>query len=160
MEKSMAQLKMNHLAIRSPDANATRDFFMKTLGLTVGPRPDFPFPGYWLYKESHNSYLNALIHIVEIDPNNPQGLIEYLGGKDIDTLHGTGAIDHVAFFATELENMLKHLNEIGVTYRERLVPTIKLHQVFLEDPNGITIELNYPAEERVALDEKMKTHAH
>ncbi|AWN17961.1 hypothetical protein [Salinisphaera sp. LB1] len=28
---------------------ATRDFFIALLDLTVGYRPDFGFPGYWLY---------------------------------------------------------------------------------------------------------------
>ena len=66
----MSELVINHLAIRSPDATATRDFFKKTLALIEGPRPDFPFPGFWLYKEDSDlsSYLNAVIHIVAIDP--------------------------------------------------------------------------------------------
>jgi len=27
------------------------------------------------------------------------------------------------------------------------VPSLGLHQVFVEDPSGVTIELNYPAQE-------------
>ena len=53
-----------------------------------------------------------------------------------------------------LEEMLKHLAKIDVPVRERLVPAIGLHQVFLDDPNGIVIELNYPAHERTDLDVK------
>jgi hypothetical protein len=34
-----------------------------------------------------------------------------------------------------------------VRYFERAVPVIGLHQVFIKDPNGITIELNFPAHE-------------
>jgi hypothetical protein len=34
------------------------------------------------------------------------------------------------------------------------VPAIKLHQVFMDDPNGIVVELNYPAAEKAALDAK------
>lgn len=154
----MSELIINHLAIRSPDAKATKDFFVSTLGLTPGPRPEFPFPGYWLYKADSdlNNYLNAVIHIVEIDPNDPSGLIQYLGDKELPSLKGTGAIDHVAFYATGLEAMLGHLQNLHVKFRERLVPTIGLHQLFLEDPNGITIELNYPAHERTDLDSKLK----
>jgi catechol 2,3-dioxygenase-like lactoylglutathione lyase family enzyme len=157
----MHELVINHLAIRSPDAEMTRDFFMKTLHLVPGPRPEFPFPGYWLYKadSDHTSYLNAVIHIVGIDLNDPSGLANYLGDREIPSLKGTGAIDHVAFFATGLEDMLTHLESIHVPVRERLVPTIGLHQVFLEDPNGIVIELNYPAHERTDLDEKLKANA-
>jgi catechol 2,3-dioxygenase-like lactoylglutathione lyase family enzyme len=154
----MGELVINHLAIRSPDAEKTRDFFMKTLDLVPGPRPNFPFPGYWLYKSDsdHSVYLNAVVHIVGIDPNDKEGLIQYLGDRELPTLHGTGAIDHIAFFATGLEAMLEHLAKLSVPVRERLVPTIGLHQVFLEDPNGIVVELNYPAHERTDLDEKMQ----
>lgn len=152
----MGELAINHFAIRSQNADMTRDFFMKTLDLVPGPRPNFPFPGYWLYKSDsdHSSYLNAVIHIVGINPNDKAGLIQYLGDRELPTLHGTGAIDHLAFFATGLEKMLDHLTQLGVPFRERLVPTIGLHQLFLDDPNGIVIELNYPAHERTDLDKK------
>ena len=30
---------------------------------------------------------------------------------------------------------------------ERTVPVLGLHQVFIKDPNGVTIELNFPASE-------------
>jgi hypothetical protein len=69
----------------------------------------------------------------------------------VSSLHGTGAVDHVAFFATGLAQMLQHLRGIGVPARQRTVPNIGLHQVFLDDPNGVTIELNYPAAEQAAL---------
>ena len=154
----MGELVINHLAIRSPDAEKTRDFFMKTLDLVPGPRPNFPFPGYWLYKSDsdHSSYLNAVVHIVGIDPNDKEGLIQYLGDRELPELHGTGVIDHIAFFATGLEEMLQHLTNINIPVRERLVPSIGLHQVFLDDPNGIVIELNYPAHERTDLDKKVQ----
>ena len=153
----MSALVINHLAIRSPDATATRDFFKKTLALIEGPRPDFPFPGFWLYKEDSDlsSYLNAVIHIVAIDPLNPSGLNNYLGEREFPSLRGTGVIDHIAFYATGLEEKLAHLQHLGIPIKERLVPTIGLHQVFIEDPNGIVIELNYPANERTDLNTKL-----
>jgi len=55
--------------------------------------------------------------------------------------------------------MLGHLSDLGIPCRERLVPTIGLHQLFLDDPNGIVIELNYPAHERTDLDLKIQQTA-
>jgi hypothetical protein len=36
-------------------------------------------------------------------------------------------------------------------FRERTVPDLGLHQVFVEDPSGVTIELNFPCAEAHAL---------
>jgi hypothetical protein len=88
--------------------------------------------------------------------NDPEGLRKYLGERDVSSMHGSGAVDHIAFFATGLEAMLKHLQAIGVDCRERTVPSIGLHQLFLDDPTGIVIELNYPEAESTALQAKNK----
>lgn len=143
-------LTLNHYSIRTLDLDATRDFYERVLGLTVGPRPDFPFPGLWLYRGDHGDYANAVVHVIGMDPNDPVGLRNYLGDRDTSALHGSGAIDHVAFAATGLAAMLAHLRAVGVAARERTVPALGLHQLFLEDPNGVVVELNYPASEKRA----------
>jgi catechol 2,3-dioxygenase-like lactoylglutathione lyase family enzyme len=143
-------LSLNHFSVRTLDLEATRDFYERVLRLTVGPRPDFPFPGLWMYRGDHSDTANAVVHVIGIDRNDPEGLKKYLGDRDVSTLHGSGAVDHVAFFATGLAGMLAHLRAQGVPVRERTVPTLGLHQLFLDDPNGVVIELNYPAAERAA----------
>ena len=152
----MSKLSLNHFSIRSLEIEKTVEFFEQVIGLKAGPRPEFPFPGAWLYNGDHSSWSNAVVHLVAIDKNNPNGLKQYLGERDPKTLSGSGAVDHIAFFAEGLEEKLALLNELKVPYRERTVPVIKLHQVFLDDPNGIVIELNYPAAEKAALDAKSK----
>lgn len=140
-------LSLNHFSIRTTDLAATRRFYEEVLGLSVGPRPDFPFPGVWLYRGDHGDYSNAAVHVIGIDPNDPVGLKNYLGDRDASSLRGSGAVDHVAFFATGLAGMLRHLASRGIAPRQRAVPTLGLHQLFLDDPNGVVIELNYPATE-------------
>lgn len=144
-------LTLNHFSVRTLDLEGTRDFYQRVLGLTVGPRPDFPFPGAWLYRGDHGDVANAVVHLIGMDPKDPQGLKDYLGDRDPSALRGTGAVDHVAFFATGLAAMLEHLRKQGVAVRERTVPNIGLHQLFLQDPNGVVVELNYPAAEKTAL---------
>jgi hypothetical protein len=95
-----------------------------------------------------------VLHLIAIDKNNPNGLKQYLGERDPSSLYGSGAVDHIAFFAKGLEAKLALLEKLGLSYRQRTVPEIKLHQIFLDDPNGIVIELNYPATEKAALDAK------
>ena len=144
-------LSLNHYAIRTYDLAACRRFYADLLGLAVGPRPDFPFPGLWLYAGDTAVWANAVVHIVGIDRNDPTGLNQYLGERDNTQLQGSGAVDHVAFFATGLAAMRSTLAALGIAHRERTVPSIGLHQVFVDDPNGIIVELNYPAAEAAAL---------
>lgn len=144
-------LSLNHFSIRTTDIDASRSFYEKVLGLTVGPRPDFPFPGLWMYNGDHAHVANAMVHIIGIDRDNPNGLNQYLGDMDEAKLHGSGAVDHIALMTTGLATMLAHLKQLGVSCRERTVPSIGLHQVFLDDPSGIVIELNYPADEKEAM---------
>lgn len=144
-------LALNHFSIRTTDLDATGRFYAQVLGLTIGPRPAFPFPGLWMYRGDHADVGNAVVHIIGMDANDPEGLKQYLGDRDVSSLKGTGAVDHIAFSADGLAVMLGHLQQQGVPYRERTVPAIGLHQVFLDDPNGVVIELNYAAAEKASL---------
>ena len=144
-------LTLNHFSIRTTDLEASRRFYADVLGLTVGPRPDFPFPGLWMYRGDHADVANAVVHLIGIDRDDPQGLKQYLGDRDVAALKGSGALDHIAFFADGLAGMLAHLRAQAVVFRERTVPSIGLHQLFLDDPCGIMIELNYAASEKAAL---------
>lgn len=145
-------LSLNHFSIRTTDMDATRHFYETVLGMKVGPRPPFPFPGLWLYAGDTSVWANAMVHVIGIDPHDPEGLKRYLGDRPLDALQGTGAVDHIALFATGLARMLRHLKALGVPCRERTVPQIGLHQLFLDDPSGVVIELNYPADEKAAFD--------
>jgi len=144
-------LSLNHCSIRTLDLSACERFYCGLLGLAVGPRPEFPFPGLWLYAGDPSVWANACVHIIGIDANDPEGLKQYLGDKDVTSLQGTGAIDHVAFFATGLAETLARLKEKGIDARERTVPGLGLHQVFVDDPNGVVVELNFPVAEHAAL---------
>ncbi len=142
----MSLSTLDHCSIRTVKLAETRNFYVDLLGMVDGDRPNFDFPGNWLYVEG-----KPVVHLVGVDPEDPSGLIEYLGG-DIDaaSLHGSGAFDHVAFRAKDPETLIARLKEKGYAYRERKVPDLDLFQIFIEDPNGITVELNYWADEQQA----------
>jgi catechol 2,3-dioxygenase-like lactoylglutathione lyase family enzyme len=145
-------LSLNHVSIRTTDIEATRRFYVDVLGLQVGPRPEFPFPGHWLYQGALTTYANAAVHVIGIDPSDPVGLQQYLGERGADALHGSGAVDHIAFFATDLPGMMARLQRLGIEPRQRSVPGLGLHQLFLDDPSGVVVELNYPQGEKQAWD--------
>ncbi len=140
-------MNLSHVSIRTADLDACRRFYVEVLGLQLGPRPDFPFPGLWLYAGDTSSTANAVVHVIGIDPDDAEGLQRYLGGRDTAALHGSGAVDHIAFAATGLAAMRERLRRLGIDAREREVPGLRLRQLFLHDPHGIVVELNYPADE-------------
>ncbi|MFN7752875.1 MAG: VOC family protein [Pseudomonadota bacterium] len=143
--------RLDHYSIRTTDLEATRRFYTEVVGLRAGPRPEFPFPGLWLYTSEEEMRANhAVVHVVGIDPNDPAGLVQYLGDRDVASLEGGGAVDHVAFWCSDLPALRERLGRVGIAFRERTVPTLDLHQVFLEDPSGVTLELNFSAGELVA----------
>ena len=130
---------LDHYSIRTTDLEATRRFYTEVMGFEDGPRPPFNFPGAWLYQRG-----KALVHVVGIDPNDLEGLRAYLGDKATEPAEGGGAVDHLAFVASNLETVRARIDAAGVAFRERTVPSLNLHQIFVEDPNGVTIELNFP----------------
>jgi catechol 2,3-dioxygenase-like lactoylglutathione lyase family enzyme len=144
-------LSLNHYSIRSFDLPACQHFYCDVLGLQVGPRPPFEFPGLWLYAGDLNNFANAVVHIIGFDRNDPDGLTRYLGKRDDAAAQGTGVVDHVAFFATGLAETLARLQTHKVACRERTVPVLNLYQVFVDDPNGVVVELNFPAAEKSAM---------
>ena len=129
--------KLDHFSIRTTDLDTTRQFYVDVMGFEVGPRPDFPFPGVWLYQDG-----SALVHVIGIDPNDSSGLQDYLGDRQRDA-QGSGMVDHVAFSCTDIEGVRARIAKAGLELRERKVPSMDLRQIFLQDPSGITLELNF-----------------
>ena len=142
--------KLDHYSIRTPEVEASRRFYTEVMGFSVGFRPPFQFPGIWLYNGAQYPETTGVVHIIGIDPNDPQGLKDYLGDRDVTSLQGTGTVDHMAFVATGLADMRARLQNHDIAFRERTVPALGIHQVFFEDPSGVTLELNYPAAETAA----------
>ena len=130
--------RIDHFSIRTLKLEETRTFYENAMGMEVGNRPPLPFPGYWLYLSDH-----AVIHLIGIDENNPEGLNEYLGEVNVTELSGGGAVDHLAFRASGYKDLIDRLKFLKVPYRQRMVEEMNLFQLFVEDPNNITLELNY-----------------
>jgi hypothetical protein len=99
----------------------------------------------------HWMYLGG-VDVVHIGPSAKMANAiqkQYLGrtsGKGAQE-NGTGAIDHIAFRATGLRQMLEHLRKEQIAFTQRRANGQALFQLFFYDPNGIKIELNYDAGE-------------
>jgi catechol 2,3-dioxygenase-like lactoylglutathione lyase family enzyme len=132
---------MEHFLIQSEDIEATKDWYVNVLGMRVGPHPDFKLPVYWLYIGD-----NDVLHITKGGSNVSDNRKRYLG-QESEAIRGSGVIDHIAFRATDLEGMIKHLQKLGIEFKERQVNDQGLYQLFLFDPNGVKVELNFHAAE-------------
>jgi catechol 2,3-dioxygenase-like lactoylglutathione lyase family enzyme len=72
---------------------------------------------------------------------------KYLGRTSQDSGTGTGALDHIAFRASGLREMMQHLRNEKVAFNQRRANGQALYQLFFHDPNGIKIELNFDGAE-------------
>ena len=140
----MGIAKLAHYSIRTMDLEASRRFYTDVMNFRVGFRPPFDFPGLWLYFDGDESEY-GIVHLIGIDPDDPGRLVRYLGERSADGMTGTGSVDHLAFLATDWPKMRERCDAHKVAYRQRTVPSLGLHQVFIVDPSGLTVELNYPA---------------
>ncbi len=102
-----------------------RDFYCDIVGLSEGFRPAFERFGFWLY----------------------------IGDKDVLHLitpkHGDArssqksSFDHVAFKTGDYQGVLKKLKILNIPFEEKLIPGMSAHQIFLQDPAGNRVELNF-----------------
>lgn len=139
----MAITRLAHYSIRTTDLDAALRFYKDVLGFREGFRPGFRFPGAWLYLGDEKDGDYGVVHLIGVDDETEK----YLGARRAAADGATGALDHIAFDATGIARMRARLDAQGVVYTEREVPDLGLRQMFLHDPSGITLELNFPADE-------------
>jgi len=128
---------IEHFLLQTTDMAATRDWYVKVLGFRVGPHPDFKFPVCWLYLGDKD-----VIHVTEGGASVSENRKRYVG-QESQATQGSGVIDHVAFRCAGLAQMLEHLTALGVPFKRRQVSDQGLYQLFLFDPNGVKVELNF-----------------
>ena len=125
---------LDHFTIATSDLEASRRFYVEALGLGDGARPPFDFPGAWLYCGPA-----PVVHLVARGEAGPDS---------------TGAVDHIAFRAHGLAAAVARLRARGIAYSLRTIPGTGLRQVFVHDPDGVKIELNFAAGEPLPEDAK------
>ena len=121
----MSVARLAHVNIRSKDVEASKAFYVSILGLTVGPRPPFASVGYWMYLDNE-----PVVHLVQRPGGDPPRT-------------DSGCVDHIAFRGTNLEATRAALRQAGLAFKEVIVPHDGTIQVFVHDPDGVKIELNF-----------------
>jgi len=133
---------LDHFNIRTRNLPETVRFYEDVLGLENGPRPNFAFPGAWMYSESR-----AVVHLVDISQTA------------VAQKPDSGVVHHVAFASRGFAGMKARLAAKGMPFDARQVPGGELWQIFVRDPNGVTIELNYEAAKEQGGDVPVETAA-
>lgn len=128
----MAVHSIHHFNIRASEQELVvlRDFYCRVIGLEPGPRPPFRSSGFWLYAGSV-----AVLHLTVASEG--EFLPEVSGRRS--------AADHIAFRCSDLPATLARLRANGVEYSIEHVPLLGEQQVFLRDPSGVGVELNFAA---------------
>jgi catechol 2,3-dioxygenase-like lactoylglutathione lyase family enzyme len=119
---------LNHVNLRAPRdvLDQLRDFYCDIVGLEVGPRPPFPAFGYWLYAGGR-----AVVHLYQA------------GAEEVRQTNVETTFDHVAFDCEDSEAVEALLRGRGVAYQKAIVPASRQLQLFLVDPAGNKVELNF-----------------
>jgi len=125
----MATIGLNHYNLRAPRdlMEALKAFYCDVVGLRQGERPPFAFPGYWLYAGDA-----AVLHLSLARPGETRAT------------HAGTTFDHAAFTCTGLEETRSRLAGMKIPFEQAVVPASKCVQLFLQDPAGNGVELNFP----------------
>ncbi len=124
----MPTIGFSHYNLTAPRAllEELRTFYCGVVGLSVGPRPPFQSFGYWLYADKHD-----VLHLTESAPERPKP------GAPATTF------DHAAFTCTGRVEFEHRLALLGMTFQLVQVPETGQVQLFLHDPAGNGVELNF-----------------
>ncbi len=114
---------VDHINIRTKELDRCVDFYCKVLGFKKGFRPPFDSPGAWLYSDGA-----PLVHI-SVASRKPAAT--------------TGALDHIAFAAKGFAATRRRLDRAGIAFRTFEVPGTPVKQIFIRDPDGVAVELNF-----------------
>ena len=105
-----------------------RDFYCNIVGLTEGFRPAFERFGFWLYIGDKD-----VLHL--ITPKEGDGRSSQ-----------KSSFDHVAFKTDDYQGVLNKLKVLNISFEEKPIPDMTAHQIFLRDPAGNRVELNFDGE--------------
>ena len=127
--------RMDHFTIVTRDATATTKFYAEMLGFEPGARPNFRFPGAWLYNNG-----KPVLHVIQKD----------------EIPEGSGVLDHMAFWGTDLKSYIAKLKARNLPYDLRRLPEggfgAGTWQLFFLDPNGAKVEIDLDASEEAPSD--------
>lgn len=121
--------RLDHVNLVTSQLGEMVAWYQTILGLRSGPRPDFPFPGAWLYAES-----TVMVHLV--------GVAEVGVGSEAAL-----KLEHFAFRATGATQFEARLVQSGTKYRKVVIDDISTVAFNIWDPDGNHIHVDFADDE-------------
>ncbi|MEM6887609.1 MAG: VOC family protein [Pseudomonadota bacterium] len=119
--------RLDHVNVRTNKLDDMVHWYETYLGLKSGWRPDFSFPGAWLYSGDH-----PMVHLVHVD-------------EECASIQPK--IEHFAFTATGYPAFMDKLRANGASGKVVRVPGLPIIQVNVEDCDGNHVHIDFPADE-------------
>jgi len=117
---------LDHVNVRTTQLDVMVDWYERVLDMRKGDRPNFPFPGAWMYAGDY-----PVVHLVGIDGDPATGSETAL------------KLEHFAFSATGRETFEAKLKDLGETYRIGRVEDFGITQFNVWDPDGNHIHVDF-----------------
>ena len=130
---TVTMTRLDHVNVRTANLEAMKAWYGEMLGMTPGRRPDFDFPGAWLYAGD-----DAVIHLVGVSDQPVPG--------------GNPTLEHFALSATGLKALIDRAEARGEKYMLRKVPSFPIVQVNLWDPDGNHLHIDFDAAEAEGME--------
>lgn len=130
-ESDIRVVAIDHITIIVRDLEASRKFYVDTLGMREVPRPAFKFPGKWFQAG------NTQIHLILEHPGS-----DAAGFREPASGVGPGRSGHFAFGVEDAAAAAETLKRLGV--RIRGGPSQRpdgFVQIWCYDPDGHVVEL-------------------
>lgn len=135
-EVTMQVDAIDHVNIRTPDVIGTGRFFADALAMTLTSSPGNadPAKAAWVCDAGGR----AVVHLAAYDILYP-----WEEEPPLPPPGGSGRLHHVALRCTGYLATAERLSARGLSFRRNEVPQAGLRQLFVEEPNGILLELNF-----------------
>jgi catechol 2,3-dioxygenase-like lactoylglutathione lyase family enzyme len=122
--------RLDHVNVRTANLENMVSWYGRMLGMKSGDRPNFPFPGAWMYVGDQ-----AVVHLIGVAG-------EAGAGSEVPL-----KLEHFAFQATGFTDMVARLDAAGERYHVNAVPGAPIVQINIWDPDGNHIHVDFASSE-------------
>lgn len=118
--------KLDHVNLRTTQLDTMIAWYVDVLGLKNGARPNFGFPGAWLYAGD-----GAIVHLIAVEGEAGAGSEAAL------------KLEHFALRATDAAAFEARLNERAVPFKKAGIAELGIVAFNIWDPDGNHIHVDF-----------------